>query len=121
MTFELSQRNWVILPSDDTTPSGKTLFMCTCCGRISAFPDKTCPLLACNLGSMYHVSRGIPLLLDDNQFQAVFDALTQYVENSEDCDDPAKDAPLLPHARRIMIRMRAAMEQLAEQDDEAEG
>ena len=36
-----STGRWVMLAA--TTPSGKTLFMCSVCGRISPTPDKRCP------------------------------------------------------------------------------
>lgn len=127
--FELKRRSWVTLPPGDTSPSGKTLFMCLVCGRISATPDKTCPILACHHGGMYYVTRGVPLLLDDHEFEAVMDALTQYVENGEDALDEEPTSPLLKvarqqveHARRIMNRMSAIMEQLSRDtlDDMAE-
>lgn len=38
-------KRWVELA--ETTPSGKMLFACTSCGRISVTPDKTCyPLVS---------------------------------------------------------------------------
>jgi hypothetical protein len=37
---ELGTR-WVMLRK--TSPSGKTLFSCKCCGRVSIAPDATCP------------------------------------------------------------------------------
>lgn len=33
---------WITLKA--TSPSGKTLFACKYCGRVSPFPDKACPL-----------------------------------------------------------------------------
>lgn len=120
--FELKRRSWVTLPPGDTSPSGKTLFMCLCCGRISATPDKTCPILACHHGGMYHISRGVPLLLNDQEFEALMDALSQYVENSEDMDEEPTSALLkiaqeqAGHARRIMNRMSAILEQVSKDE-----
>lgn len=37
----LQRLRWILAPY--TTPSGKTQYLCTCCGRISVGPDKECP------------------------------------------------------------------------------
>jgi hypothetical protein len=55
------------------------------------------------------------LRLDDSEFEAVQEALYQYVENCQDCDDPAKDAPLLAPASRILDGMNSTVTRLAEQ------
>lgn len=37
---ELDSSRWQVIVA--TTPSGKTQFVCTCCGRVSQTPDITC-------------------------------------------------------------------------------
>jgi hypothetical protein len=37
----LGPSRWVVIAA--TSPSGKTLFVCQCCGRIAPTPDKACP------------------------------------------------------------------------------
>ena len=36
-----SESRWSL--AEETSPSGKTLFRCSACGRTSPTPDKTCP------------------------------------------------------------------------------
>jgi hypothetical protein len=36
----LGPSRWIVIAA--TSPTGKTLFVCQCCGRIAPTPDKTC-------------------------------------------------------------------------------
>jgi len=109
-------RTWVRL--GETTPSGKTLFLCTECGRVSCFPDKKCPPRRCS-GSLLSDFTGFPLQLAPEEFEALQEALHQYVENSQDCEEA--DVPLLPHAERILDRMNCVIAHLAGDDGGGHG